>query len=254
MIRKVIVLTDTHVPYQDVKALSAVEKYMASERWDAYINLGDFLDMDVISSFNENKPRSLLNRYISADIAEANKVLDRHQSIIKANNRNAEFALLEGNHEERVERYLEAHPQFQGLLDVDVLLKLQERRFKWVRAWSKGEVYTYGEANFIHGHSTGKYHTSKMVEDFGENMFCGHTHDIQTFPKASKMHPGKVIVGQSLGCLCRLDMSYMQGRPSKWQQGFGVFYFKDDGTYTYYVPRIFNGEFVAPNGKLYKGL
>ena len=57
----------------------------------------------------------------------------------------------------------------------------------------------------------------------------------------------------SLGCLIEYDQGYMRGKPSKWQHGFAVFYFKPDGFFYPYPIRIFNHSFVSPEGKVYKG-
>lgn len=239
------------MPYHDALSHIAVEKFIAKYRWDVYLNLGDFIDFDSISSFSEGRPRLVNGKSINRDIAEANKILDRHQAIIRKRNPKAKFVILEGNHEERTERFLDVHPQFEGLLDVPTLLHLKDRGFEWVPSWTTGKPYTIGKASFIHGtSSTGKYHVYKMADDYGDNIFCGHSHDMMCIPKASKLHPDKVIVGQSIGCLCT-DMPYMKGRPSKWQQGFAVFYFQPDGSFTYYTPRIFNHKFIGPDGILY---
>lgn len=248
-----LVLSDQQVPYHDTKALDAVEQYMATLTLAGIINIGDFLDMETISSFSEGRPRLIEGKYISADIAEANKILDRHIGIARKKNPKARYVYLQGNHEHRIERFLDEHPQFQGLLDIEHLLKFKERGIEWIRSWEKGEIFALGKAHFTHGQATGQYHAKKMVEDYGDSIFYGHVHDIMCIPKANKTHPEKVIVGQSIGCLCIRDMPYMQGRPSKWQQGFAVFFFMPDGTYTYYTPRIFNGQFVGPDGVLYKG-
>lgn len=248
-----IVLSDMQVPYHDPKALDAVEQYMSTLHITGLINIGDFLDMETISSFSQGRARLLNGKHISKDIQEANKILDRHLSIARKNNPSARYIYLEGNHEERIERFLDEHPQFEGLLDLPHLLDFSSRGVEWVRAWSKGEVFNLGKATFTHGLSTSQYHAKKMVEDYGDSIFYGHTHDMMCIPKATKAHPDKVIVGQSIGCLCVRDMPYMNGRPSKWQQGFAVFFVLPDGTYTYYTPRIFNGQFVGPDGKLYVG-
>ena len=118
---------------------------------------------------------------------------------MRKRNRRATFVLLEGNHEERVERFLDKHPQFQGILDIPVLLKLQERRIEWRQSWTKSQTYSIGRANFTHGLSTTNYHANKMVTDYGDSIFYGHTHDMQCIPRAAKLHKDKVTVGQSLG-------------------------------------------------------
>jgi predicted phosphodiesterase len=251
-IRKWIIMSDMQVPYQDNKALAVVEKYMAAHRWDGYLNIGDFLDMDSISSFNKGKPGNTEGIRIWEDYNTANKILDRHQAIVRKRNPKAEFVMLEGNHEERVGRFFAENPIFKGgPMDVDKALRLKERGFKWVKAWSEGEDYKIGHAHFTHGQYTNRYHAAKMVENYGESIFYGHTHDIMCMPKASKLHPETVLVGQSIGCLCKRDLAYMKGRPSNWQLGFAVFFFLPNGNYTYYVVRIFDYAFVGPDGVLY---
>ena len=40
----------------------------------------------------------------------------------------------------------------------------------------------------------------------------------------------------------------MRGRPSKWQQGFGVFHFQPNGFFNFFQVRIFKHSFIAPEG------
>lgn len=246
-VRSMIVLPDMQTPYHDPKALAVVEKYMANHKWDIYLNLGDFMDFDCISDFNKNKPRLVEGKRLYRDYDIANEVLDRHQAIIRKKNPKARFVLLEGNHEERMVRYLDSFPQLEGLFEVPIGLRLEERGFEWIESWSAGKVFTVGHANFIHGQYINRYHASKMVDTYSEPIFYGHTHDMMCFPKLLKAQ-GKIIVGQSLGCLCEYNQSYMKGKPSNWQQGFGVFYFLPNGNFTYYTPRIIDHQFIGPDG------
>lgn len=251
-LKSVIVLPDMQVPYEDRISLSAVEAYMSDTSWDIYINLGDFLDFDCISSFNKGFLRKIEGLAIQKDYDYANKILDRHQKIVRENNKNAQFVLLEGNHEYRVERYIDENPQVRGLLEVERGLKLRDRCFKWVRCYRNGDVYRLGNAVFHHGRFINQYHAAKTVNYYGTNIFYGHTHDVQGFSKVTH-GDDKTMVGQSLGCLCRYDQSYIQGNPTNWQQAFGVFYFLPDGHFTYYIIRIFKNRFVSPEGKIYDG-
>jgi hypothetical protein len=247
-----IVLPDMQVPYEDRKSLHAVEKYMAAHRFDGYLNIGDFLDFDCISSHNLNNLRAVEGKRILADYDHANRILDRHQAIVRKNNPKARFVLLEGNHEQRMDRYLDANPQMEGMMEVDLNLRLDQRGIRYVKSWSKGEHFTIGKANFTHGQYTNQYHASKMVNAYGENVFYGHTHDVQCMPKVLK-GADKTIVGQSLGCLCEYELSYMKGRPSNWQQAFAIFQFLPDGFFTYDVRRIFKHRFIGPDGVVYDG-
>lgn len=250
-IKRCIVLSDTQIPFHDERALALVERYMAAHTWDIWLQIGDLLDFDSISSFNKGKPRATEGRRIWRDIEIANEFLDRHQKIVRKRNPKAEFIILEGNHEERVERFLDENPTMEGILDIPQLLKFKERKVRWVKAWSKGEVYKIGKASFVHGLYTNQYHAKKMVDAEAGSIFYGHTHDMMCIPR-TRRDKTDLQVGQSIGCLCEIEQSYMKGKPSNWQQGFLVMYVLPDGTYTYYTPRIINHKFVAPDGVLYE--
>jgi len=249
---RLIVLPDMQVPFEDKRTLKAVEQYMGEHKFDEYLNLGDFMDFNCISSFNKGQLRKIEGQTVAEDYIHGNKILDRHQALIRKNNPDAKFTLLEGNHEFRVERYIDENPQVRGSVEVEVGLKLKERGFKWVRCYQKGQVYTVGNAVFHHGKYTNLYHATKMVQNYGTNIFYGHTHDVQSFSKVL-YGKDKTIVGQSLGCLCEYEQSYIQGNPTNWQQAFAVFYFTDDGFFDYYVVRIFKHRFISPEGVVYQG-
>lgn len=251
-IERWIVSGDYQIPYQDDYSLSSFEKYMAAHKWDGYLHLGDLLDFDSISSFNFGKPGLTEGKRIQTDYDITNKILDRHQAIIKSKNPKARFILLEGNHEDRLERFFATAPQFIGSgLSLEIALKLKQRGFEYVRSW-QGEDFSIGKAHFVHGNYTNQYHPAKMATKYGDSVFYGHTHDMMCHALANKFHPDKVIVGQSLGCLCEREQAYMKGKPSNWQQGFGVFHFLPNGNYTYYTPRIFGHKFIGPDGVLYE--
>jgi hypothetical protein len=220
---------------------------MADHRWDEVVYLGDFMDFDLISSHNKDNLRAIAGKRLDAEYIYAGKILDRHQKAAPK----ARFTLLEGNHEHRVERYIDANPVLEGKVEVETGLQLIKRRIKWVRFWSKGDSYRIGKARFIHGLYTNQYHSRKHVENYGENIFYGHTHDVQSYSKELQ-GADRTIVGQSLGCLCRYDQKYIRGKPTKWQQAIAVFEFFPDGYFTYNVIRIFKHRFFA-EGKTYKG-
>lgn len=247
---KVIVLPDMQVPYQNDHALRVVEEYMADHTWDYYINIGDFIDVEGISHFNKEKPRLSWGKELIKEYKVANRILDRHQAIIREKNKDAKFHLIFGNHEERVERWLDEHPQLSGLVEVPINLRLLERGFTWTRDGHMGKGITLGKAMFTHGLKIGVQHTVQMAREWGDNIFYGHTHDVQSYTHTTRQKDSTRIA-QSLGCLCVYDLPYVQATPTRWQNAFAVFYFKPDGTFNHYVVNIVNDEFISPEGKHY---
>lgn len=252
-IRRVIVLPDMHIPFEDKKSLKAVEKFIADYRWDDYVCLGDLLDFDQLSKFNKDNLRKLDGRRVLKDYEIANQILDRHQNIIRAKNPDCTFTLLQGNHCERIERFIDKVPSFEGILEVEIGLRLKERGFKWVRSWTNRELHRIGKLHFSHGDYVGKYHASKMIDNYGVNIAYGHTHDIQNYTKTI-LGKDKHIMAQSLGYLAdESKLDYMKNRPNNWCQAIGVAFVQPNGSFNLQVITIINHKFVW-EGKLYDSL
>jgi hypothetical protein len=246
-IRKVVVLPDLQIPFHDKKSLQAVYRYLDDEAFDELIQLGDFMDFDCISHFNVDDLRLTENKRLFRDYEVGNEVLDELQKLVK------KITILQGNHDFRIEAFIDKNPKLEGLIEMEAMLRFNERGINFVRYWENKtkNIYRIGHAIFIHGDYTTDTHAKKHALVYGTNVFYGHLHDVQEYSMVFK-GDDKTIVGQSMGCLCRYDQQYMKGAPSRWQQAIGTFYFRPNGYFNHYVSRIFNHEFIAPNGKLYK--
>lgn len=249
-IKSAIVLADLHAPYHDKKALAAVEQFMGDHTFDYYINLGDLLDFDCISNHNKDKLREVEGKRVESDYVVVNQMLDRHQSLIRKNNKNAEFILLEGNHEARMERYIDANPVLEGLFEVEKKLNLKDRGFQWYR-YNDTRLFQIGKLAFHHGIYTSKYHSYKHLENFGKSIVYGHLHTFQIHNN-STFGEDDARAAHAVGCLCEPEQSYIQGRPRSWRQGFAVIYFHPNGNFNYYPITMFNHSFIY-DGKEYKG-
>ena len=250
-IKSVLVFGDTHVKYGqgglDPRAWRAIQSYAETKKWDEVVHLGDVADYGCISSHEKGVLRGIDSKLIGRDNDAVNDFLDQAQKMAPK----AKFTIIEGNHDFRIERYLDFHPELGGLLDCEKAWNLKKRNIQWVPFWSRGDVYKIGKASFIHGIYTNKYHAEQHCRNFGGNVFSGHTHDVMCF---SVQEIGELPkVGQSLGCLQVYDPKWLRGRPSRWQQAFAVFHFLPDGNFSYNVVRIFNGRFISPEGDLYVG-
>lgn len=249
---KVLVLPDPHVPAVDERSVKALEKYMADTPFDEWLCLGDLNHFQFLFKLDKTYLKTIEEHTFDYQYKKSNEFLDRQQELILRNNPRAKFTLIEGNHDIRPNAFMEVHTETAGLLGAETQLELAERNIQYVKHWTEGEIYKIGKAAFIHGHTTSKYHAAKAVSDFGCNIFYGHTHDVQQYSLV-KYGDNDTIVGQSLGCLCEYNPPYMRGRPSKWQQAFAVFYFFDDGHFSYYIARFINHSFVSPEGRVYRG-
>lgn len=219
-------------------------EFLADFKPHITILLGDLLDFRLVSHWEDDAaPLNREGRRLEYDFILANKILDyidKHTS--------GEKVYVMGNHDYRLFAYLAQHPHLIGVLDLWKALRIDKRKH-W-QVIDVGKVYRYGDAAFTHGWYWNKYHAAKTVSEVGNNIFYGHTHDMQSFCKPNiELKP---IIGQSLGCLTHLSPDYKKNRPTNNVHSFGVFYFLPNGHFTYYTPIIIEGVMVW-NNKIYDG-
>jgi hypothetical protein len=233
--------------------MAAVYEYMGAERWDYVINLGDFMDFNCISRWTKDTPRLKMGETLQADYEYANGQLGTITKAARNKNPDCKIVFLEGNHDHRIEQYIDRVPELQGIMEMGKMLGFKKRGIKWVRCHHRGDTFKIGHAVFIHGLYCNKYHAAKHADQFGTCIFYGHTHDIQEYSKILQ-GDDSTIKGKSLGCLCEYNQVYIKQRPTRWQQAITVFYFYPDGYFQEQTAAIFKHRFVGPtNGVVYDG-
>lgn len=251
---RLLVIPDVQFPYHDTKSFRALYNYLKdAPKFDECLQIGDFMDFSYISKWTIGNMRFLEGKRFLEDYKKCNVFLDELQSHLKANNPKMKFTMLQGNHDIRPEKYMDAHPEMEGMLEMETNLRFKERGIKYLKTWNTFETYKVGHAEFIHGGYITNYHAAKMVNQYQAPIFYGHTHDVMSYPMTNRTK-NKAYVGQSLGCMCVYDMDYMGKKPSNWQQAFAEFVFTADGHFNYYITRIFDHKFVHFNGKSYSAV
>jgi predicted phosphodiesterase len=250
-IQRWIILPDMQVPYHDTRSLEAVEKYMAAHKWDGYLNLGDFLDFNELSTYVKARPGAV-KEDVAQTFAVGREILQRHARILRTRNVDARMVLLQGNHDYRAVRYAEEHPGLKGQLDVPKNLGLEELDIEWIKSWEDGKLFKLGNAHFTHGLLVGKYAAARMVDHYGVCIYFGHTHSVEFHPKV-RHGKDQTLEGGALGCLCKYNQQYLKGSPTNWQQAVSTLFLRPGGNYNLYVSRIFNHTFTAPDGATHTG-
>jgi hypothetical protein len=249
-----IIVPDVHASVSgehDGDSLATVERFMQSKRFDGYLNLGDLCDFGIISTHNANRLREIEGGRIMDEYKIANDILSRHESIVRTNNPNAEMVLLEGNHDYRIERYMDAHPELSGMLEVEKVLRLRERGIQYVKSWSEGKIFELGRCWFSHGLFCNEHHAKKMLQRFNHSIAYGHTHDLQMY-SSHAYRPQDVLIAASLGCLCRIPQRWCRGAPTKWSQAVTEFQFdKVSGQFQFNILRLIDHKLIH-DGKVYQ--
>jgi len=241
MIKKVIILPDAHIDTKVSKEYKLAKKFVKDFKADEIILLGDFMDVSALSGWDLDKRRNMEGRRFKKEVDVTNKELDYLQAHTK------KITYLEGNHENRIERYLDKHPEMEGMIDLELVLGL---KYKNITYHTINTLYKLGHLRFTHGLYTNEFHTKKTLQAIGDNIVYGHIHRPQAY--MLNMQLQKPIMAYSLGALCNKAPDYMKGRPANWMSGFGVVYYDDrTGNFNLYIINIINNKFIW-GGKVYE--
>lgn len=214
---KSIFLSDVHVPFCHREALDVVKSFTKEFMPDNVYLLGDICDFYQVSRFDQDPERIFS---LQKDLYKARKVLKE----IRNTSPDAKIVYLEGNHEQRMQKYLWRHPEIASLdaLNVPVLLHLDDMNIEYI-----GKYQTYKKHNFIltHGEIVRKhsgYTARGMFEQYGMSGISGHTHRLGVHYVSNE---AANYLWAENGCLCDLNPEYIVGRPN-WLNGFSIGYFQ----------------------------
>lgn len=118
--RKHVFIPDMQIkPNQDNSFVSAVGKYVASQKPDVIVNAGDFADMPSLSSYDRGK-KSFEGRRYQQDIDAASDAMKDLMKPIKSKMKrsdwNPRLVMCLGNHEERIARAINNQPELDGIM------------------------------------------------------------------------------------------------------------------------------------------
>lgn len=128
---KHLVIPDVQAKHgEDFTFLSYIGQYIVDKKPEVIVNLGDFVDMESLSSYDVGKKSFEGKRYVK-DIEAARKAMDCLMSPIREFNLKARknkeklykprLVLTLGNHEQRILRAIENDPKLEGLIKYEDL-------------------------------------------------------------------------------------------------------------------------------------
>lgn len=242
-VERVLVTSDWHVPFHHKLNIAAVLEFAREFKPHTSIVAGDFLDVPELAKYNKGSVAKLEGRRITHTFDSANGVLDRLDRALGQQCKRR--ILMRGNHEHRIDRWLEQDDNsvFIGdpLLDLRVRLNLDKRKYEYVHKYPKGNV-KIGHLRFVHGEFTNKHAACAHVERLGVNVVFGHTH-------RSGMYLSPTLDGQrggyALGHLADPDapeLDYTGINPG-WSQGFGTAMIRKSGNFQVDLHNFIDGVF-----------
>lgn len=125
----ILIIADTQAKSEeDLEYLLWIGKYIADKKPDIIVHIGDHFDMPSLSSYDKGTSKiegKRLYKDIEAGV-EGFKLLNLELEKHKDYHPRKVFCL--GNHEERLDRYVNEHPELQGTLGTD---KLPFAKYGW---------------------------------------------------------------------------------------------------------------------------
>lgn len=208
---RLVVFGDCQVPFHDYGTLKAIENFMLDFEPTAIINNGDFLDFYHLSDFDKN-PNRVKGSGLQDELDIGRTLLTRWGD----QNPKAEKILIQGNHEDRLRRFIWRNPGVSGLRDLDLarLLRVED---EW-RVLPYRSMVEYGSLLIEHGdvvRQHAAYTARTMCEKRGSSGIVGHTHRFGVFTKKDATDD---FIYVENGCTCRLDPEYAPY--PNWSQAF----------------------------------
>lgn len=234
---KILVLSDLHIPYHDIKALTSALEYGKSRYASCVLINGDLLDMHKASMSFQPDPTK---RSIPEEFEAARKFLEYLRELFP----DAKIIYAEGNHDARYKKYLAAKALDlfgDAYYHLEQRLKLDDLQIDFV---NETRIMFAGKLSISHGHTIirgvfAPVNTARGVFTRAlESHLIGHSHKPSAHSEPT-LH-GKTIATWSTGCLCDLHPEY-NPHVAKYEHGFAWVDVFDDGTFEVSNNRIIDG-------------
>lgn len=233
--RRVLVLSDVHLPHQDERALEAALAYGDGYGPDAILLNGDILDFEGLSRFEKPIGHSVKSELDCGRqfLAHLDHRFPRAQKKWK-----------KGNHEWRWDSYFQRKAIELEELCRDVWQHFLGTADYGVEVIDDKRPVMLGKLMVLHGHEKGKGLQSSVNPARGAflRLLCstleGHGH--RTSEHTERTADGRVIACRSTGCLCDLHPDYAP--LNKWDHSFATVDVAENGDYECRLHRIVNGK------------
>lgn len=241
---KILTIGDCHVDEeQSLERFDVASKFILDQKPDYIILMGDFLTLNCLSAWDKDKRKRMEGKRYASEIDAGNEALDRLQyDVVQYNKRKKRnktkqykpvWVYIHGNHEDRLARYLEYDPTFDGTVSVSKDLKLEERGFVEVpyREW-----YYINGIGFTHipfnktAPIGGVDITRKAQMVTVSSCVFGHTHE-QHLSHVHKEGMPHLQDTYNSGCFFDKKEDYVHGRVTNYWRGLSILHNWKEGRF-----------------------
>lgn len=258
-------------PFHDQRAMDIFTQVCADYQPDKIQILGDFLDLPSQSRWAQE---ASFARTTQPALDAAHAWLAQLRAVAP----NAEMIIIEGNHDKRMQNFVEANalaafglkranmPNSWPTMSIPYLLRLEELNIQYVDAYPAATDWDNDTTRNIHGtraNSKGST-TAQYIHELPHlNTWAGHTHRAEITYHSVMGARGEALRRYSAnpGAMCRVDGAVpsvngaigANGKPAQvveqWQQGIGFAYYDETESWPF-VYQIIDGRTII-DGKEY---
>ncbi len=244
--RRIVVLSDLQIPYQDNRIVDATLTFIREYKPDELWCVGDELDAPEPSRWN----KGMAGEYAETLQDSIDLTHETMASYRKALG-NKPFVIQRSNHTDRIDTYIRKYaPAFQSLdsLKIETLLGYDKLGIRYLHKMTEllpGWVMAHGDEGALN-RAPGAT-ALNLAKRLGKSVVCGHTHRVGLQHETSGMY-GKTSTLYGLEVGHMMDMSkahYLTSGSANWQHGIGILVENNRKVTPFAVP-IVNGEVHIP--------
>lgn len=175
-----LVIGDAHVDPKQRRGLdrfNALHNLILERKPSRLVIIGDFITLDSLSDWDKDKRRRLEGKRYYHDIQVGRDALGRMMG--SGFDWKPELIFIEGNHEERLQRYLDRDPSFDGVVSIERDLCPDWKYIPYKSQWKyKGVSFTHIPINEAGKALGGKNACQRSLEIYNNSVVFGHTHKL----------------------------------------------------------------------------
>jgi hypothetical protein len=254
MLEKHLFVGDFHCPDENKSAVRLLLRFIKDYRPDCVHVMGDFVNFTQVSRYPVDPHYT---ESFADELDDTRSLFTKLVYAIRSSHKSCSIEWIEGNHEERLVKYLIRNAsklstiEIEGeeILSIPHLFELKKLNVEWVPA-SETHIIK-GNVLVEHGDVARKfsgYTARAMLEKRNMSGLSGHTHRLA-------LNFRKTVTSQNFwietGCMCNLQPDPPYVKSPDWQTGFSIGYYNTskDIMYPQIIPFI-NDSFYF-EGKIY---
>lgn len=236
--KTVLVIPDGHVDdTQDLSRWAYLGNLIVDRKPDMIVQIGDFVTLGSLSYFDMNKKRKMENVRFSNEMEAGRTALDflfgpmnRYNDKMKSQHLKQykpEVIWCEGNHEIRVEHYLDTHPHLDGLINLGLPQNLNYAGYPITEivpyrefVTRDGVAYTHAPINAACKPVVGKFSLYRASEMFATSIVFGHTHRKESLNLFR--HGSDITQVFNVGCFFEHTDDYALGAQNIYWRGIQI--------------------------------